>query len=102
MKDKTKHTPGPWKRLPIQGDCNISTPDFLLMRAAPDLLRSLRTWLEFAQEELREFDELCDAEDTADLCPKCRNVGCIRMKIQEAREAIAKATGTKIEPEVAK
>ena len=65
--------------------------DALKIAAAPELLAALRDWLGFAEETLSEFDvEPCDAET---LCPKCQPAGCINLKMQLARAAIAKAEG---------
>lgn len=52
----------------------------------------LKTWLRYVEEELTCFDtpgDPCEAKDEQDLCPRCKNVGCIWLKIKETREAIA-------------
>ena len=108
--DKQTHTPGPWVAKAGLAKWNVATTtkprsvnicsintdrveqeaNARLIAAAPELLAALRDWLDFAEETLSEFDvEPCDAET---LCPKCQPAGCINLKMQLARAAIAKAT----------
>ena len=52
-----------------------------------DRLRAaLRIWLDYAEQALPEFtnDEPCPET----LCPQCREVGCIQMKVNAARAAL--------------
>lgn len=55
------------------------------------LVTALKTWIIFAEDELSPFDEPCEAEDEQDMCPKCKNTGCIWLKIKAARDAVAAA-----------
>jgi hypothetical protein len=50
---------------------------------------ALVDWLEYAEENLHEFD--VDGDECAageKLCPRCENSGCIQMKIRNARAAL--------------
>lgn len=65
-----------------------------LYAALMDVLRAedaLMGWLNYAEENLSEFDldgEICgSAEDK--LCPRCENSGCIQHKIKQTRIALA-------------
>ena len=65
-----------------------------LIAAAPDLFEALKELLVYANEHLSEFDvdgDECVIESEHDLCPKCRPIGCIQLKIREARAALRKA-----------
>lgn len=62
-----------------------------LCAAALDLLETARTWLDYAETTLHEFDT--DEECGDALCPRCEAAGCIKMKIETTRAAIAKALG---------
>lgn len=53
------------------------------------LIHALEMWLHYADACLSEFDlEVCHQEA---LCPRCREAGCINLKIRIARDAVAKA-----------
>ncbi len=77
----------------IEAAVTIEAANALRDRAA---LRAVATeWLAFAEERYGEFDlEPCDRAD-AEMCPKCKEVGCITAKINNTRTAlgIAKDSG---------
>ncbi len=66
-----------------------------LIAAAPALVSALETWERFVEDELSRYDEPCNAEDEQDLCPKCKETGCIWLKIKATRDALAAAKGAK-------
>jgi hypothetical protein len=112
-----QHTPGPWADLDIgeivagddldvviaimndggqSADCLTVEANARLIAAAPDLLAALEECATFLEAE---FPWACDGEPSENcitgvsMCTTCQHSGCIRLKIDEARAAIAKATG---------
>jgi len=47
----------------------------------------------YFDDALSLYDEPCEAQDELSMCPACREVGCIKQKIDQVRAAIAKAEG---------
>lgn len=108
------HTPGPWRinpraatRIVAGDDDTIATAacqsnlleqhaaNARLIAAAPDMLAALKELLFVAEQSPCapiEPGMECEAEE---LCghPDCADIGCIILKIAEARAAIAKAEG---------
>lgn len=66
-----------------------------LIAAAPELYAALLEMMVVAEDRLSEYDvegDECEIKSERDLCPGCREVGCIQLKIREARAALAKAS----------
>lgn len=57
--------------------------------AVADLAEALANWLEYAEDNLSEFDlDECFSDEETNLCPKCRSNGCLNKKISNARTAL--------------
>lgn len=109
-------TPGPWIALPPaawagldddwvilgvavcgHGELSAANAAFIVRacNAHDDLVAALRAWLAYAEEKLSDFDMGADDPCVSEtLCSECKSSGCIQLKIDSARAALLKATGS--------
>jgi hypothetical protein len=111
----SKHTPTPWSFRELRGDdglgyieadghdiihagvrdldaeTNRANAAFIVraVNAHDKLANAMEDILAFLAEKFAEYDEPCDPSET--LCPACRRYGCIRLKLENARAALALA-----------